>query len=349
MNQLLLFFLVTIACVSLSCTSSSSGKDGTETSEGEPIGQYVVSTFEDSKGHLWFGTLAKGVARYDGNSLKYYTVDDGLAGNSILSMAEDRSGNLWLGTDRGLSMYDGSVFISFTEDDGLCHPRVANMLIDTKGYFWIGTWGGVCLFDGSTFIDFPMPEPEVDGPTNADTREWVTEIIEDRNGNIWFGRDGYGACRHDGDSLIHFTKKEGLVSNNVQSIEEDNDGNLWFGTRVAQKDLQDPANRQGPGGAQMFDGNAFIQFPDNEGLTGSDVFEIYSDDNGIVWISTIAHGLYKYDGNSFTNYNVRDDDATLPVQSILKDRNGTIWLGCSGGLCRLDSTEVVYVTTAGPW
>jgi hypothetical protein len=30
------------------------------------IAKYVVEIFEDSKGHLWFGTMAKGVARYDG-------------------------------------------------------------------------------------------------------------------------------------------------------------------------------------------------------------------------------------------------------------------------------------------
>ena len=32
------------------------------------IGQYVTSIFEDSKGHLWFGTLEKGIAKYDGNN-----------------------------------------------------------------------------------------------------------------------------------------------------------------------------------------------------------------------------------------------------------------------------------------
>ena len=34
------------------------------------IGEYVTSAFEDSKGHLWFGTLSKGIAKYDGKKLK---------------------------------------------------------------------------------------------------------------------------------------------------------------------------------------------------------------------------------------------------------------------------------------
>jgi hypothetical protein len=33
-------------------------------------------------------------------------------------------------------------------------------------------------------------------------------------GNIWFGRDGYGACKYDGSSFTRFTNEDGLPSNN---------------------------------------------------------------------------------------------------------------------------------------
>lgn len=42
------------------------------------IGAYVVETFQDSADNLWFGTLEQGVAKYDGSSLRYLTVADGL-------------------------------------------------------------------------------------------------------------------------------------------------------------------------------------------------------------------------------------------------------------------------------
>ena len=47
------------------------------------IAAFVVEIFEDSKGNLWFGTMSKGVARYDGRSLVYFSIKDGLAGNTV--------------------------------------------------------------------------------------------------------------------------------------------------------------------------------------------------------------------------------------------------------------------------
>ena len=51
------------------------------------IAEYVVDIFEDKKGNLWFGTMGKGVARYDGNILTYFSTKDGLCGNTVASIA----------------------------------------------------------------------------------------------------------------------------------------------------------------------------------------------------------------------------------------------------------------------
>ncbi len=57
----------------------------------------------------------------------------------------------------------------------------------------------------------------------------VSSILEDQNGNLWFGTDG-GVSRYDGESSTHFTEKEGLSNNSVLSMFEDRSENLWFGT-----------------------------------------------------------------------------------------------------------------------
>ena len=54
----------------------------------EPIDQYVVEVFEDSKGKLWFGTLSKGAACYDGKKLSYLSTKQGLIGNAVVSIVE---------------------------------------------------------------------------------------------------------------------------------------------------------------------------------------------------------------------------------------------------------------------
>jgi sugar lactone lactonase YvrE len=219
----------------LSVPDSITNTGNLPVSTSKQIGEYV-GVFQDSKENFWFQTLEKGVAKYDGNNLVYLTENDGLPSNRIVDVIEDNSGNLWFGTGSGISKFDGKLFTNYSEKDGLCSDMISNLFIDSKGNFWIGTWGGVCKFDGTRFEKFPIPYPKIETKINPDTKDWITSITEDSNGNIWFGRDGYGASKFNGDSFVHITTKEGLNSNNVQSIVEDKDGNIWIGTRVAEKD-----------------------------------------------------------------------------------------------------------------
>lgn len=313
--------------------------------QGGQIGQYVVDVFEDSAGNLWFGTIEKGVGKYDGKELKYFTTEDGLPTNRITSIVEDSTGILWFGTGQGIVKYDGNSFINYTEKDGLCDDGTSGIFIDSKGMFWIGTWGGLCQFDGKNFTDFELPHPSVETPINDDTKNWITVIMEDSQGNMWFSRDGYGATKYDGQSFTHFTKKMGLHSNNVTNIQEDEMGNFWFGTRVAEKDDPDPAKRFGKGGINKFDGKTFMTFPEIAGFNENDVYGMYQDKSNNLWISTIKNGLYKYDGEEFINYNI-----SISIMSMLEDKNGALWLGGAGGLYRMNTEgKLINVKKVGPW
>ncbi len=345
-------YLIVMAILITSCNSQekkrevkkSTTKNQRSEKISSQIGDYVVETFEDSKGNLWFGTLEKGVAKYDGTTLKYLTITDGLPSNRIVSIIEDKAGNLWFGTDVGISKYDGTSFTNFSEKNGLVSNMVSILNIDSKGIFWIGTWGGVSQFDGTNFETFNIPYPNIKTKSNEVTKNWTTTILEDSKGNIWFGRDGYGASKYDGSNFTHITKKEGLYSNNVQTISEDNDGNIWIGTRVAERDNRDPNKRNGKGGLNKYDGKKIIHFPDIIGFNENDVFEIYNDNSNNLWISTTSNGIYKYENNRFKNYNVPNS-----TMSMTEDRNGNLWLGCAGGLFRLNTNGIVNITNNVPW
>ncbi|MDX1478451.1 MAG: two-component regulator propeller domain-containing protein [Saprospiraceae bacterium] len=320
-------------------------------SNARQIADYIVDIFEDSEGNLWFGTMAKGIARYDGETLRYFTTADGLAGNTVVSVTEDQEGTLWFGTHSGLSRYNGNTFSNYTTGQGLIHDRVSNLMFDSPGTLWIGTWGGVCRFDGETFTDFPIPLPPVNDPWYRGTEGWVTEIMEDSRGRIWFGRDGFGAARYDGQTFTHFTKSDGLPSNGVQAIIEDRQGNIWFGCRVLEHDHPDPVKRSGPGGLSRFDGNTMTNFDDLAGLHHNSVYTIYEDNTGVIWIGASGHGVYRNDGtfSLFRETNRMDLTGNFGLQAAHRDRLGTLWLGFSGGLFRIRGDDIVNVTVAGPW
>lgn len=348
---IILLFSSTTSCNSQNKTNSQTKEEINTTNqlpkkENSQIAEYV-GVFEDSKGNFWFSTLSKGVAKYDGNKLIYETS----MGNRIVGIAEDSNANLWFGTNSGIYKYDGKIFTNYSVNDGLNDDMVSSILIDRKGFIWVGTWGGVCRFTGSDFIDFPIPKPDIELLPYQTTMNWTTEIMEDSKGNIWFGRDGYGATKYDGESFTHFSKKDGLASNNITDIQEDKLGDIWFSSRITEKDHPNADKRFGSGGLVKYNGETFLNFPDLEGLYNNDVYQIYRDSKENIWVGTISNGVYKYDGKKFTNYKTTKDGNTFskPIMSILEDSKGNIWLGCAGGLYRLDSEKIVNVTTNGPW
>ncbi len=313
------------------------------------ISEYIVSAFEDNKGNLWFGTMSDGAARYDGKSLTYISNDNGLVNNTVTSVIQDTAGNYWFGTHAGASRYDGKSYESFGVKEGL-HGGACKFLFDKKGTLWAATYDGVFTFNGSDFIETKLPTPD---PLKFNSDSYnirpgaVWCIMMDSKGNIWFGRDTYGACKYDGKMYTHYTTDEGLCSNNVSRIEEDKQGNIWFGCLGSDFPV---ATNDGGVCRLDADGSKIIQFPETAGLTQNSIYGIYCDKSGNVWISAGGVGVYRYVNNTFTLFKDTDRPDLIRkfyVQSFLEDSKGTLWFGFSGGLFRFDGKMFVNVTRGG--
>ncbi|MBK6829229.1 MAG: hypothetical protein IPG92_00080 [Flavobacteriales bacterium] len=309
--------LFSTLCIA-SCNGQVDGRSSTEaidttstsipaSSDTAQIAEYVVAAFEDSKGHLWFGTNGQGAARWDGTSLRYFSAVEGLIDNVVTGITEDSAGNLWFGTQAGASLYDGKTFTGFGPAERLSGAG-CKVLVDRNGRY------GPALVRAFSVRWETVPrvrasDPVIDTPSYKMVPGKVWDLFEDSKGNLWFGRDGYGACKYDpsaaprtgGKTFTHFTKKDGLCSNNVASIAEDAQGNIWFGSITS--DFPEYIEE---GGVSRYDGKAVTQFPEVKGLDANDIYNLYADRAGNIWIGAIRVGAYRYDGASFTLFDQTD-------------------------------------------
>jgi ligand-binding sensor domain-containing protein/serine phosphatase RsbU (regulator of sigma subunit) len=152
---------------------------------------------------------------------------------------------------------------------------------------------------------------------------YVACMLQDKNGNIWFGTKGGGVSKYDGSEFISYTEKQGLPNNFVVSIAEDKNGNIWFGTDG--------------GGACKYDGQSFTIFSEAEGLINNAVWSMLSDSKSNMWFGTAGGGVCKYDGTNFTYYDKDNGFASNYIISLAEDKRGNIWMGTYGdGLLKHD-------------
>ncbi len=146
---------------------------------------------------------------------------------------------------------------------------------------------------------------------------YITCMLQDSQGYLWFGTDGYGLCKYDGVYITTYTQKEGLVSNSITVLEQDNKGNLWIATKE---------------GLSVFDGQRFLQFTENEGLPGNSIYQIKKDKQGNIWLSSLRGGISKFDGNNITHYSENEGFPSNSTIVFYEDSKGNRWFGSMKGL-----------------
>ncbi len=181
------------------------------------------------------------------------------------------------------------------------------------------------LCKGQAGHENPTIQAEKDaiGTIVSELVEEIWSVYQDRKNNYWFGSNGNGVFFYDGKKIVQFTKKDGLIGNQIRGIQEDNGGNIYFDT---------------PEGISKFGGFAFttlkpIYDPNNEWK--SEANDLWFKGNGNI------NGVYRYDGKSlfhlkFPEYDLekvldskQEYTAFSPygVYDIYQDKKGNLWFG----------------------
>lgn len=209
---------------------------------------------------------------------------------------------------------------------------------DRDGFLWFGSFfSGLVRYDGSSAKHFR------EGPDSV-ASDFITQIHEDDHGRIWIGTSA-GLNRYDKkdnsfklytkDAANPATSLAGNVFNlSSRTIIQDRDGHLWLGT-------QSGLSRFDPNSEQFV--SYFHDRNDPHSLSGNDIYAVFEDSDGLIWIGTKGGGASSLDPGTgrFTRYmHDPDDPDSIPsndIKSIVQDRQGFIWFGSARkGLIRLD-------------
>lgn len=333
---LFFFVILLIACRGQHTTVVGDAEVVEAHQSPEPVLPYQISEsmvraiFEDSKGNFWFGRDHGGLSRYDGETFKHFTVDDGLKDNQIRTIQEDKKGNIWLATGEGLSRYDGEGFTTET--------LAGKIFSDTfsaeqwqKGIddLWFNGEhdGGIYRYDGNELSVLQLP-------LLADTHEsfsifgTITGICHGRNDMLWIANYG-GVIGYDGLGFRYINDRQ--FEYHVRSIFEDSKGNLWIGNNGI--------------GVLLYDGETTTNFSEEmvigatTGLSGVSntrsgpfrVFAIAEDREGNIWFGDRDNGAWRFDGNSLRQYTIADGLSSNTVRSIYRDSTGEMWFGLGDG------------------
>jgi len=181
--------------------------------------------------------------------------------------------------------------------------------------------------------------PQIHTNLNGMVREFVRIMHQDPKGNFWFGTNGDGIIRYNGQILEKIFIDGIRPHFRVLEIAEDKAGNLWFGTSE---------------GLIKYDGKEFTTFSKKEGLPGEDeeIWGLTIDKNGLIWVGSIG-GVSHFDGEKFIPFSLPDSKVENPahmlsdklVLKIMEDRYGTMWFATDGnGIFKYNKGKFTHLT-----
>ena len=306
----------------------------------------------------------KSITQY---KLRSWTIDNGLPSNAISNIIQSQDGYIWIATYGGVAKFDGIDFTKFTsyENSALYTEAAKIVCEDNDGTIWIGTQKGIALYKDSKLYRNKKLSPLDE--TN------IESIYIDNKNQVWIGTNASGLYKYSNDSLIRVNSLDSLTNNSIFALFEDINGTLWIGTvkgelfKIKNEIIYtcDIKNSYG---------EIFSFFQDKEGIiwaaTSNGIFtiqkdklikhpdldinfaeNIIEDNNGNIWISSSAYGLFRYNKTT-RQTEILSEKNGLPNNRVIKiifDKQGNLWGGTyRNGVFQIsDGKFTCFSTTEG--
>ncbi len=233
--------------------------------------KYIKSLCVSTDGMIWIGYWGGGVARLNPRSGQYkiwrneFNTPGELSYNDVWVIHEDKLGRVWVGTNGGgLNLFEDS-------EDGYFHHWVEDKARSTNG-----------LNSNSIYT---IHESRKSGNDSTilwiGTRNGLNKFVVDNNSSIDFANLKV--------QIKHYSVKDGLPDNSIESIVEDDYGNLWIGTGSGISFLNDTEER-------------FINYSVSDGLVGNEfnTGSAFKNEKGLVLLGS-TNGLNVFHPDKIKN------------------------------------------------
>ncbi len=157
----------------------------------------------------------------------------------------------------------------------------------------------------------------------------VFDIVQDQDGFLWFATAG-GISRFDGHEFLNFTRRQGLPENYTTAALIDQHGNLWFAHLKGKLSKINP---------QTFAIESFQIQMHNKPQNNFQIYKLFQDSTGRIWIITVGRGLFYFQNGQF--YNLSENDGLLSsyIYDLMQYNDSTLWVATPRGLSTINLAD----------
>lgn len=259
-------------------------------------------------------------------------------------------------------------FEHIRSEDGLTQNTITSLFMDNAGMLWIGTQDGLHAYNGHSFNIFPHSPND----PRSISESYVSDIIQDSEGNIWVSTFSQGVNRLDlsTGTFEHFGQEQGLTDPRTTKLSVV--GNtLWIGTKAGLFSLSTKTKRI----TQVNLGNSVQPHITSLANVEDTYLLAGTQDSGTFAVSAntitrlnvpqnlTAHQIRAHSANAITlalgeqlwHYNLasqqgeilwQTDDNVPYIKDFIQTEQGDFWVvGPEAGLIQLERNDKAFTAT----